>query len=172
MRITWDITIFTDKRMKHNRPDITVVHKDTQEWMIINIAAPADQNILTTGEEKYQNLALEIKRILRAKRVTVLAIVTGALRTISGYTKAGNGRLSLPDIFGSAQLSAILGTAHILRKVSCVSAAGLLLRIHRKRTEEDNTIIMIIIIVIIIIIIIRRRRRRRRRASLFRIELS
>ena len=97
--------------------------------------------------------------------MTVLPIVTGALRTISGYTKAGNGRLSLPDIFGSAQLSAILGTTHILRKVSCVSAAGLLLRIHRKRTEEDNTIIMIIIIIIIIIII-------RRRASLFRIELS
>ncbi|CAH3017228.1 unnamed protein product, partial [Porites evermanni] len=117
--ITWDITIFTDKRMKHNRPDITVVHKDTQEWMIINIAAPADQNILTTGEEKYQNLALEIKRILRAKRVTILPIVTSALRTTSGYTKAGNGRLSLPDIFGSAQLSAILSTAHILRKVSC-----------------------------------------------------
>ena len=81
--------------------------------------------------------------------------------------------MSLPDIFGSAQLSAILSTAHILRKVSCESAAGLLLRIHRKRTGEDNTIIMMIII---IIILIRRRRirgrRRRRIASLFRIELS
>ena len=127
MRITWEITIFTDKRMKHNRPDITVVHKDTQKWIIIDIAAPADQNILTTEYEKYQNLALEIKRILRAKRVTVLPIVTGALRTISGYTKAGNGRLSLPDIFGSARLSAVLGTAHIVRKVSCDYAAGLLL---------------------------------------------
>ena len=81
MRITWEITIFTDKRMKHNHPDITVEHKDTQEWIIIDIAAPADQNILTTEYEKYQNLALEIKRILRAKRVTVLPIVTGALRT-------------------------------------------------------------------------------------------
>ena len=89
--------------MKHSRPDITVVHKDTQEWTIIDIDVPADQNILTTQKEKYQNLALEINRILRAKRVTVLPVVTGALRTISGYTKAGNGRLSLPDIFGSAQ---------------------------------------------------------------------
>ena len=106
--------------MKHSRPDITVVHKDTQEWTIIDIDVPADQNILTTQKEKYQNLALEINRILRAKRVTVLPVVTGALRTISGYTKAGNGRLSLPNIFGSARLSAVLGTAHILRKVSCV----------------------------------------------------
>ena len=145
--------------MKHSRPDITVVHKDTQEWTVIDIDVPADQNILTTQEEKYQNLALEINRILRAKRATVLPIVTGALRTISGYTKAGNGRLSLPDIFGSARLSAVLGTAHILRKVSCVYAAGLLLRIPRKRTGEDHTII----IIIITIIITRRRRRRRRR---------
>ena len=30
---------FTDKRLKHNRPDITVVYKDTQEWTIIDIAA-------------------------------------------------------------------------------------------------------------------------------------
>ena len=89
--------------MKHSRPDITVVHKDTQEWTIIDIDVPADQNILTTQKEKYQNLALEINRSLRAKRVTVLPVVTGALRIISGYTKAGNGRLSLPDIFGSAQ---------------------------------------------------------------------
>ena len=109
--------------------------------------------------------------------MTVLPIVTGALRTISGYTKAGNGRLSLPDIFGSARLSAVLGTAHILRKVSCVYAAGLLLRIPRKRTGEDHTIIIILIIIIIIIILIiiitiKIRRRRRRTAFLFRIELS
>ena len=37
--------------MKHNRSDITVVHKDTQESTIIDIAVPADQNILTTEEE-------------------------------------------------------------------------------------------------------------------------
>ena len=105
--------------------------------------------------------------------MTVLPIVTGALRTISGYTKAGNGRLSLPNIFGSARLSAVLGTVHILRKVSCVYPAGLLLRIPRKRTGEDHTIIIILIIIIITIIIITIKiRRRRRTAFLFRIELS
>ena len=59
------MTIFTDKRLKHNRPVIAVVHEDTQERTIINIAVPADQNILTTDEdkvEKNQHLALEIKK--------------------------------------------------------------------------------------------------------------
>jgi len=54
------------ERLKHNQPDITVVHKDTQEWTLIDMAVPADQNILTTEEEKverYQELALEVKEI-------------------------------------------------------------------------------------------------------------
>ena len=33
-------------------------------------------------------------------------------------------RLSLPDIFGSAQSSAILGTTHVLQKVLCLLGAG------------------------------------------------
>ena len=92
---------------------------------------PADQNILTTEVEKvqkYQDLDLEVRRIHGATRVTMIPIVVGALGTISVNAKASYRRLSLPDIFGSAQLSAMLGTAHILRKVLCLQAVGLLLR--------------------------------------------
>ena len=81
VRITWDVTIYTDKVLKHNRPDITPVHKDTQTWTLINIAAPADQNITRTeGKvEKYQELAFEIRRIHGASKVTVIPIVIVAL---------------------------------------------------------------------------------------------
>ena len=48
----------------------------------------------------------------------------GALQTILKNAKAWYGRLSLPDIFGSAQLLAILDTAHIIQKVLCLQAAG------------------------------------------------
>ena len=58
------IVKYIDKRLKRNRPDITVVHKDTQEWTIIDIAVPADKDILlTTWDEKVernQDLDLEI----------------------------------------------------------------------------------------------------------------
>ncbi|XP_063592583.1 uncharacterized protein LOC134769776 [Penaeus indicus] len=121
-RITWDMTVYTDKRLNHNRPDITLLRKDTQEWTLIDIAVPADQNIINTEEEKmakYQELAFEIKRIHRASKVTVIPIVIDALGTISKNAKTWHGKLALPDIVGSAQLSAILGTAHILRKVLC-----------------------------------------------------
>ena len=117
------MTIFTDKRLRHNRTVITVVGKDTQEWTIMDIAVPADQNVLTNEEEKmekYQHQALEINRIHRTTRVKVIRIVIGALGTISGNGKAWYGRLRLADIFGSAQLSAMLGTAQIMRKVWCL----------------------------------------------------
>ena len=122
MRITWDMTIFTDRRLNHNRPDITVVHKDTQEWTLIDIAVPADQNILTTEDEvaRYQDLELEIKRVHGATKVAVIPLVIGALGTNSNKAKLWYGQLSLPEIFGSVQLSAILGTAHILWKVLCL----------------------------------------------------
>ena len=52
VRITWDMTIYTDKVLKHNRPDITLVHKDRQKWTLTDTAARADQNITRTEEEK------------------------------------------------------------------------------------------------------------------------
>ena len=47
-RITWEMTFYTDKVLKHNRPGITLVHKDTQKWTLIDIAVPADQNTTRT----------------------------------------------------------------------------------------------------------------------------
>ena len=123
IRITWDTTIYTDTKLRHNRPGITLLQRDTKEWTLIDIAVPADQNIIEIEEEKverYQDLAFEIKRIHRASKVTVIPIVIGALGTISKNAKTWYRQVDLPDIIGSAQLSAILGTAHILRKVLCL----------------------------------------------------
>ena len=52
-----------------------------------------------------------------------IPVVIGALETISKNAKAWYGKLSLPGVFGSAQLSAILCTAHILWKMLCLYAA-------------------------------------------------
>ena len=76
------MTFFTDQRLKYNRSDITVVRKDTLEWPLTDIAEPAHQSIVITEEEtveRYQDLALETKRIHRAPRVKLIAIVIGAL---------------------------------------------------------------------------------------------
>ena len=126
MRITWDTTIYTDKVLKHNQPDSTLVHEDTQKWTLIDIAVPADQNITRTEEEnveKYQELAFEIRKSRGASKVTIIPIVIGVLGSISKGAKTWFGKLDVPGFLGSVQLSATLGTlgtlgtAHLLRKI-------------------------------------------------------
>ena len=56
--------------------------------------------------------------------MTVIPIVIGTLGTVPRDAKSWHGKLDTPDIVGSTQLSAILGTTHILRKVLCLYAAG------------------------------------------------
>ena len=123
VRITRDMTISTDKVLKHNWPDITLVHKDTKKWTLIDIAVPVDQNIPRTEEEKvekYQELAFEIRRVHGASKVIIIPIMTGVLGSASKGAKTWFGKLEVPDLLGSVQLLAILGTAHLLRSVLCL----------------------------------------------------
>ena len=99
------------------------MHKDTLEWTLIDIAVPTAQNTLTTEDkqvERYQELTLKFKRIHRAQKVEAIPIVIGELGTVSKYAKVWYGKLTWPKFFGSAQMSAILGTAHILQRVLCL----------------------------------------------------
>jgi len=60
------------------------VHKDTQKWTLINIALPADRNIIRTEVEmvgKYQELAFEI-RVHGTSKVNITPIIIGALGSI------------------------------------------------------------------------------------------
>ena len=114
-RIACDVTIYTDKVLKHNQPDITLVHEDTQTWTLIGIAMAVDQNITRTEEEKvekYQELASEVRRIHGASKVVIIPIEIGALQSISKGAKIWFSKLDVPDFLGSEQLSAILGTAY------------------------------------------------------------
>ena len=92
--------------LKHNWPDITQVHKDTQKWTLIDIAVSADQNITRTEEEKvekYQELALEIRRIHGCSKVTIIPLVIGAHGSISKGAKTWFGKLYVPEMLGSVQ---------------------------------------------------------------------
>ena len=114
------MTLYTDKKLKRNRPDITGMQRNTKEWTLIDIAVPADQNVSKTEQqkvEKYQDLAFEMKRCLGASKVSVVPIVVGALGTTSKSTRTWHRQIDLPDVIGSMQLAAILGTTRILRKV-------------------------------------------------------
>ncbi|KAI5755598.1 hypothetical protein M8J77_018249 [Diaphorina citri] len=66
MKIYWDSTVITDRRIEANRPDIVLVDKNEKTVKLIDIAHPADHNILhstATKIHKYQDLAIEIRNM-------------------------------------------------------------------------------------------------------------
>ncbi|XP_017299838.1 B-cell receptor CD22 [Diaphorina citri] len=66
MKIYWDSTVVTDRRIEANRPDIVLVDKNEKTVKLIDIAHPADHNILhstATKIHKYQDLATEIRNM-------------------------------------------------------------------------------------------------------------
>ena len=87
---------------------------------------PAGQYIIRTEEkvEKYQELAFEIRRVHGASEVIIIPIVIGALLSISKGAKTWFVRQNVPDLLGSVQLSTILGTAHLLRKLLRLQATA------------------------------------------------
>ena len=86
---------------------------------MVDVAVPDDWNIVTTKAwkiERYQGLAFEVQRIHQVK-VVVVPLVIGVLRTVSKDFAKWQEYLNITNINGCAQMSALLGTAHILRKV-------------------------------------------------------
>ena len=93
VELYWSLTIQTDMTVAHNRPDIILVEKAIQKRTFIDIAVPADFNVVKTEEwkvEKYQDLAFEVKRIHHVE-TAFLPVVIGTLGTVP---KRSSGQLS------------------------------------------------------------------------------
>ena len=89
------------------------------------VAIPADKNIAEKEVEKitkYAELKIEISRMwgCSAAKVKVVSIVIGALGSIPKKLTYFLEQLDIRTDMGVFQKSALLGTAHILRKVLSV----------------------------------------------------
>ena len=85
---------------------------------MVDVAVLDERNIVTTEAWKtgrYQELAFEVRRIHQVE-VVVMPLVIGALGTVSKDFAKWQEYLGIPDITGCAQMSALLGKAHVLRK--------------------------------------------------------
>ena len=117
--ILWDMPIHTDRTIKANRPDIVIKDKAEDRCIIIDMSVPSEQNtsVKTTEKlSKYKDLEIEITRMW-GMRTEVIPVVIGAL----GLIKKGMDKF-IERIPGSVNLYevqkiALLGTAHIIRKV-------------------------------------------------------
>ena len=117
--ILWDMSIHTDREIKANRPDIIIKDKVEKTCMLIDMTVPSDKNISVKVVEKlskYKDLEIEIERMWHMK-TQMIPVVIGCLGTIKKgletFTSKIPGNVKVVDL----QKIALLGTAHILRKV-------------------------------------------------------
>ena len=117
--ILWDLPIITDRTIMANKPDVVVLSHRDKKCLLIEVSIPEDRNVLMKEIEKihkYRDLEIEVSRMWRVKAKTV-PVVVGALGVVSqGFRKNIEILPGGPSAV-EVQKIAVLGTAHLLRKV-------------------------------------------------------
>jgi hypothetical protein len=109
----------TDRTIPNNKPDIIFWGNEKGACMLIDLAIPGDRNVIKKEAENilnYKELIIEIPRIWNIKtKVTPVKIgATGTIaKSFRKYLSSIPGKHDIKKL----QKTAILGTAHTLRKV-------------------------------------------------------
>ena len=116
----WDFPVQTDRKLDHNRPDITIIFKEKKECQLIDIACPGDIRVESKETQKietYIDLGIELKRLWKLKKISIIPVVIGALGTIPKRLEKFMKEIGTEVKIGLLQKSVLLGTARILRRV-------------------------------------------------------
>jgi hypothetical protein len=117
--ILWNQQVQTVRTFSSNKPDIIIRDNEKGTCMLIDAAISGDINVIKKEADKilkHKDLTIEIQLMWNVK-TKVLPLIIGATGTISkSFRKYGSnipGKHEVKEL----QKTAILGTAHILRKV-------------------------------------------------------
>jgi hypothetical protein len=108
-----------NKYNNNNNEDIIIKNKKEKLCILIDVAIPADRNVMQKEAEKqlkYKSLCIEIQQMWNMKCM-IIPLTTGAndvvTKGLRKYLEATSGKHST-DLL---QKTATLGTSHIIRKV-------------------------------------------------------
>ena len=114
----WNQQVQTDRTIPNNKPDI-IRDNEKGTCMLIDVAISGDRNMIKKEAEKvlkYKDLTIEIQRMWNVK-TKVIPVIIGATGTISKTFRKYVSNIPGNHEVKELQKTAILGTAHILRKV-------------------------------------------------------
>ena len=88
VKVLWDYPIQTDKKLDHNRPDITMIEKRNKVRWLIDVACPFDTRIDKKENEKieaYTELKYETLKVWRteAQKVCKVPIIIRAQGSVT-----------------------------------------------------------------------------------------
>ena len=115
----WNQQVRTDRTILINKPDIIIRDNEKTASILIDVAISADSNVIRKEAEqmlKSKDGTIEIERMWNVK-TTVIPVIIGATGTISKSFRKYVGNIPGSHEVRELQKTAILGTAHILRKV-------------------------------------------------------
>ena len=118
-KLLCDFDIQMDHVISARRPDLIVIHNKKRTCKIVDFAVPADHRIKLKEREKknkYLDLAREFKKLWKMK-VTIIPIVIDAFGTVTKGLYKGLKDLEVRRRVETIQITALLRTAKILRRV-------------------------------------------------------
>ena len=124
--IPWNQQVQTDRAIPNNKPDIVIRDNEKRTCVLIDVAISGDRNVIKKEAEKilkYKDLTIEIQRMWNVK-TKVIPVIIGATGTISESFRKYVSNITGNHEVKELQKAAILGTAHILRKVLTWSYNG------------------------------------------------
>ena len=120
LKILWDFSVQTDRKLEHNKPDILTVDKRTGECHIIGVHCPFDTRVKEEEQEKvepYHKSKREMGKLWQYKKVVVIPINNGALGRIGKGFRTWIRKIQMENYCGLMQKACLLGTAKIIKKV-------------------------------------------------------
>jgi hypothetical protein len=125
VRVLWNQAVHTDREVKANRPDIIIKSQKEKTCTLIDVARPADRNVVQKEAEKklkYTNLCIERQRMWNLK-CTIIPVIIGATGIVTRSLRKNLEAVTGKHLIVSLQKTAILGSSHIIRKVLQCEAA-------------------------------------------------
>ena len=117
--VLWNQAVHTDREVTANRPDIKIKNNKEKTCTLIDVAIPADRNVVQKEAEKklkYKSLCIEMQRMWNLK-CTIVPVIIGATGIVTRSLKKNLETVPGKHSVDSLQKTAILGTAHVMRKV-------------------------------------------------------
>ena len=111
--------VHTDRGVTANRPDIIIKNNKEKTCTLIDVAIPANRNVVQMEAEKklkYKSLCIEIQRMWNLK-CTIVPIIIGATGIVTRSLRKNLETVPGKHLIDSLQKTAILGTSHIIWKV-------------------------------------------------------
>jgi hypothetical protein len=73
----WNQAVPTDREVTANRLKIIIKHKKGKTCTLIDVAIPADRNVVQKEKLKYKSLGIETQRVLNLK-CSIIPVIIGA----------------------------------------------------------------------------------------------